>query len=54
MGRSFLISVILYLKIFINRVESCVFKEVIGVVDNKRNFNNNLENYDRDQLFKCR
>lgn len=44
MERNFLISITLYSKVFISRVKSCVFKEVVGIIDNKSNFNNNLEN----------
>lgn len=33
----------LRLKTFINRVKSCDFKEVVDIIDNKKNFNDNLE-----------
>lgn len=34
----------LSLKVFISRIESCTFKEAIGIADNGNNFNNNLDN----------
>lgn len=39
-----MIFITLYLKIFINRVESYTFKKTIGIISNKSNFNNNLKN----------
>lgn len=43
MGGKFLISMALYLKVFINKVTSCAFEKAINVADNKSNFNSNLE-----------
>lgn len=35
---------VLYLKIFINKVRNYIFKKAINVVNNKNNFYNNLKN----------
>lgn len=48
-GKNSLVSVTLSLKVFVSRIESCAFKEAIGVADNGNNFNNNLDNWSKDQ-----
>lgn len=37
------VSMALYLKTFMSRVGSCVFQKATGTVDNKINFNSNLD-----------
>lgn len=35
---------VLYLNNFINKIGNYDFKEIIGIINNKSNFNNNLKN----------
>lgn len=44
MEENLLIFMALHLKVFISRVGNCVFKKIVSPIDNKSNFNNNLDN----------
>lgn len=44
MERNSLVSIALCSKIFISKVESCDFEEVIAATDNGNNFNGDLNN----------
>lgn len=41
----------LYSKSFMNKIGNCAFKGAVAIANNGGNFNNNLEEWDRDQLW---
>lgn len=48
LGKNLLISIILRLKAFMSKIRSYTFKKAIGTIDKRSNFNDDLDNWDRD------